>query len=42
MIDHTLFGPVARAGFIGVGISKFVLTDWVRSWRDAVQKATGK
>jgi len=38
-IDRTLFGPVLRLGWIGVGISRRNLADWVAEWRASLAKA---
>lgn len=41
LIDHTLFGPVVRIGFVGLGVSKFVLTAWIETWRSTIRKVAG-
>jgi hypothetical protein len=36
--DRTLFGPVLRLGWIGIGISRFALTVWVHAWHSLIEK----
>lgn len=38
-IDRTLFGPVFRLGWVGVGVSRLNLTEWVNAWRSALERA---
>jgi len=38
-VDMTLFGPVLRLTWFGVGFSQHNLTDWVRSWRGILASA---
>lgn len=37
-IDRTLFGPVLRLGFLGLGISRHGLTTWIKIWRRPLKK----
>lgn len=38
-VDLTLFGPVYRFGWVGLGFSRHNLTGWINAWRTALERA---
>lgn len=38
-VERTLFGPIFRLGWMGIGVSQYNLTAWGREWHDALKAA---
>lgn len=38
-IDRTLFGPVLRIGWLGFGLSRWNLTEFIKAWHETLRAA---